>query len=63
VRRQIHLRAEEGRLRALLHEKGHVLQSRDLENGDCELEVEFTLPGLARLSKQEPDLAQRLQES
>ena len=63
VRRQIHLRAEEGRLRALLHEKGHVLQSRDLENGDCELEVEFTRPGLARLSKQEPDLVQRLRAS
>ncbi len=63
VRRQIHLRAEEGRLRALLHEKGHVLQSRDLENGDCELEVEFTLPGLARLSKQEPDLVDRFREA
>lgn len=63
VRRQVHLRAEEGRLRALLHEKGHVLASRDLENGDCELEVEFTLPGLARLSKQEPELVDRLQEA
>ena len=63
VRRQIHLRAEEGRLRALLHEKGHVVRIRDLDNGDCELEVEFTLPGLARLSKQEPELTARFREA
>ncbi|HHH13200.1 MAG TPA: GTPase HflX [Thiolapillus brandeum] len=62
VRCRVHLKAEEGRLRALLHEKGHVLHSRDLENGDCELEVAFTLPGLARLEKQEPELAKRLEE-
>ncbi len=62
LRRRIHLGAGEGRLRALLHERGQVLSSRDLENGDCELEVEFTLPGLARLAKQEPALARRLQE-
>ncbi len=62
LRRRVHLEAGEGRLRALLHERGQVLSSHDLENGDCEMEVEFTAPGLARLAKQEPGLAQRLQK-
>ncbi|HIE56213.1 MAG TPA: GTPase HflX [Chromatiaceae bacterium] len=59
---QVYLKAEEGRLRALLHEKGHVLSSRDLDNGDCQLQVQFTRSGLARLRKQEPELASRLEE-
>ncbi len=63
VRRQVRLRPAEGRWRALLHQRGHVLRSRDLDNGDCQLEVEFTRPELARLEKQEPELAGRLEEA
>ncbi len=60
VRRCVRLEAEEGRLKALLHEKGQVLQCRDLKDGGCEIEVAFTQAALARLQKKEPELARRL---
>ena len=63
VRRHVHLDPTDGRLRALLHEKTHVLQIQDLEDGSCEMEVELTVTDFQRLMKKEPRLAVKLAES
>ncbi|WP_456445960.1 ribosome rescue GTPase HflX [Thiolapillus sp.] len=60
VRRRVHLEAGDGRLRALLHEKSHVLQIQDLEDGGCEMEIELTVTDFQRLMKKEPELADKL---
>ncbi len=62
VRRHIHLEPTDGRLRAMLHEKTHVLQTQELDNGGCEMEVELTVTNFQRLLKKEPDLAEKLLE-
>ncbi|WP_456414217.1 ribosome rescue GTPase HflX [Thiolapillus sp.] len=62
VRKHLRLRPADGRLRALLHERTRVLQTQDLENGDCEMEIEATVAGFQRLLKKEPDLAEKLLE-
>ncbi len=60
VRRHVHLRPSEGRLRALLFEQAHVLDASERDDGSCDLNVEFTTTGLARLCKKEPELSERL---
>lgn len=62
VRRHVRLEPTDGRLRALLHEKTHVLQIQDLEDGGCEMDVELTLTDFQRLIKKEPLLAVKLAE-
>jgi len=59
----VHLDPADGRLRALLHEKTHVLQIQNLEDGSCEMEVELTVTDFQRLMKKEPRLAGKLAES
>ncbi|WP_456405181.1 ribosome rescue GTPase HflX [Thiolapillus sp.] len=62
MRRHVRLAPADGRLRALLHEKTHVLQVQDLEDGGCEMEVELTVTDYQRLLKKEPRLAVKLAE-
>jgi len=62
VRKHVRLQPADGRLRALLHEKTHVLQIQDLESGGCEMEVELTVTAFQRLLKKEPGLVEKLLE-
>ena len=63
VRKHVHVRAEDGRLRAMLHERTHVLQMQTLDDGSCEMEVELTVIDFERLLKKDPDFAARLLEN
>jgi GTP-binding protein HflX len=60
VRKYIHLLPEDGRLRAMLYERTHVLQSQTLDDGSCEMEVELTVVDYERLLKKDPEFAGRL---
>jgi GTP-binding protein HflX len=60
VRRHVHLGAADGRLRALLHERAHVLQLESLDDGGCEMEIELTVTDFNRLLKKEPELMEKL---
>jgi GTP-binding protein HflX len=60
VHRVVHLGPDEGRLRALLFERGQVLAERADEAGGCELEVSLTRRDFEQLLRREPELQQHL---
>ncbi len=56
VHRQVYLNAADGRLRALLYERGRVLREAAAADGGWELEIELARRDLEQLLKREPAL-------
>ncbi|MCB1775272.1 MAG: GTPase HflX [Gammaproteobacteria bacterium] len=57
VRGHLHLRPEDGRLRALLFEQGAIRRENHAKDGGWELDVELARREYERMKKREPDLA------
>ncbi|MFM1892005.1 MAG: hypothetical protein RLZ44_1082 [Pseudomonadota bacterium] len=63
VHRHVHLAPAEGRLRALLYNRGKVLSEAPADDGGWELEIELARRDLNQLMKHEPTLGNLLRES